>query len=51
MGALHDGHLSLIRQAIDENDVVVSIYINPTQFDDNKTYINTLVTWKKTLRF
>ncbi len=39
MGALHDGHISLIRSAKKENDeLVVSIFLNPTQFDDNNDF-------------
>ncbi|MBQ2300707.1 MAG: pantoate--beta-alanine ligase [Bacteroidaceae bacterium] len=37
MGALHEGHASLVRRSVTENDVtVVSVFLNPTQFNDPK---------------
>ena len=46
MGALHQGHASLVERAVKENDVVVvSVFVNPTQFNDKndlKNYPRTL---------
>ena len=51
MGALHEGHFSLIRRSMEENSLtVVSIYLNPTQFDNPGDLENYPASWNEDVR-
>lgn len=51
MGALHQGHQSLVHQARQNNDLVVlSIFVNPTQFNNQADLINYPKTWDQDLK-
>ena len=51
MGALHEGHISLVRHAAAENtDVFVTIYVNPTQFGLNEDLASYPKTWESDLQ-
>jgi pantoate--beta-alanine ligase len=50
MGALHAGHVSLVKQSVNENNItIVSIFVNPKQFNDQNDYDNYPNTLEKDL--
>ena len=50
MGSLHKGHISLIKKSLkDNNKTIVSIFVNPTQFNDKKDYKSYPKNYKKDL--
>ena len=52
MGALHEGHASLVKRSVNENGVtVVSVFLNPTQFNDQGDWTVILVHSKPTASF
>lgn len=51
MGALHQGHASLIKKSANENDLtVLSIFVNPTQFNDPTDFTKYPKTWTEDLK-
>jgi len=51
MGALHEGHASLLRRSASENDLtILSIFVNPTQFNDKSDFTNYPKTWDADLK-